>query len=418
MKKYSVIDLETTGSNRLGQKIIEIAIINYDGDQIEEVFSTLIHPEKFISHQITLLTGITNEMVASAPKFYEVARKIVEMTEGRVVVAHNVFFDYRFLQREFRDLGYVFHRQVFCTCTSFRRAFPGHISYSLRSLCADLGINQRSTHRALSDAENCLELLKLIHTGSLPEFKTDHLIPSQLSGFSFENYPETPGLYFMYDKDGALLYIGKSVNIRSRLKQHFKQFSGFAREHEMKSRVMRVEYMECYHDLPTSLLELHFIKTMKPHYNISGRRKYFKYGLKLCPYSADGIAGEELRVTTQVETLPLIFCYGSKRSALKAKESIYFRLFGVRLEDLNFPDGIFSLKRTLGPETFYSRISSFYMERLKPFAIPEHPLWSLRMENGSLRSIVLEGHGEINIDETPDMRWIIINQVKKMKLSA
>ena len=254
MKKYSVIDLETTGSNRLGQKIIEIAIINYDGDQIEEVFSTLIHPEKFISHQITLLTGITNEMVASAPKFYEVARKIVEMTEGRVVVAHNVFFDYRFLQREFRDLGYVFHRQVFCTCTSFRRAFPGHISYSLRSLCADLGINQRSTHRALSDAENCLELLKLIHTGSLPEFKTDHLIPSQLSGFSFENYPETPGLYFMYDKDGALLYIGKSVNIRSRLKQHFKQFSGFAREHEMKSRVMRVEYMECYHDLPTSLL--------------------------------------------------------------------------------------------------------------------------------------------------------------------
>lgn len=417
MKKYSVIDLETTGSNKLGQKIIEIAIINYDGDQIEEIFTTLLNPEKFLSQQITLLTGITNDMIAGAPKFYEIARKIVEMTEGRILVAHNVFFDYRFLQREFRDLGYVFHRQVFCTCTAFRRKFPGHISYSLRSLCADLGIRQKAAHRALSDAENCLELLKLIKSANghapAPE-KEDHLIPSQLNDFSFENFPETPGLYFMYDKDGALLYIGKSINIRARLKQHFKQFSGMAREHEMKSRVVRVDYMECFHDLPTSLLELHYIKTLKPHYNISGRRKYFKYGLKLCPNSESLIAGEELKITTQVETLPLIFCYGSKRSAQAAKEKIYLSLFGVGTEDMNLPDGIFALKRSMGPDKFYEIIARYYHDRLRPLEFPADPQWSLQLENGSLKAVVLNGVGEIPVEETPDMRWILINQSKKI----
>ncbi len=98
--KYSVIDIETTGNNREGQKIIEIAIINYDGNEIEEVWSTLINPERRISLFITNLTGITNEMVADAPKFYEVGKKIVSMTEGRIFVAHNAFFDYRFIQRE------------------------------------------------------------------------------------------------------------------------------------------------------------------------------------------------------------------------------------------------------------------------------------------------------------------------------
>lgn len=208
--KYSIIDLETTGSNSVGQKIIEIGIINYDGEVIEEVYSTLINPEKYISHGITMITGITNEMIVDAPKFYEVAKKIVEMTEGRVFVAHNVFFDYRFLQREFQDLGFSFKRDVFCTCKTSRKVFPGLASYSLQNLCDQLKIPRRSAHRALSDAEDALELLKLISNQS--EIKTlkeelDHLIPAQLQDFSFDNFPETPGLYFMYDKDQVLLYV-------------------------------------------------------------------------------------------------------------------------------------------------------------------------------------------------------------------
>lgn len=418
-KKFSIIDLETTGTNRDGQKIIEIAIINFDGGFIEETFSTLINPEKYVSHQISLITGITNEMLSDKPKFYEVAKKIVEMTEGRTIVAHNVFFDYRFLQREFRDLGFSFHRQVFCTCSAFRRTFPGHTSYSLKNLCADLGVIQQNPHRALSDAENCLELLKILNESAAgqqdKQDDVDHLIPSQLGQFTFNDYPESPGLYFMYDKDNVLLYVGKSINIRARLRQHFKQFSGMAREHEMKSRVVRVECIECYHDLPTSLLELHFIKTMRPHYNISGRRKHFKYGLKLCLNSENLIAGEELKITSSIELVPLIFCYGSKRSATVAKEQIYKRIFGVQLED--FSDGIHALKRQMGADVFYEKIRQFYTERHRPLSFPRGEKWALNLDNDSLKSIWIEGRGEIPIEETPDMRWVLINQVKK-KLSA
>ena len=168
--KYSIIDLETTGSNAYGQKIIEIGIINFDGEKVEEVYSTLINPEKYISHGITMITGITNEMISDAPKFYEVAKKIVEMTEGRVFVAHNVFFDYRFLQREFQELGYVYKRDVFCTCKTSRSVFPGHASYSLQNLCTEFKIPRKAAHRALSDAEDALELFKKISNQS--EIKT------------------------------------------------------------------------------------------------------------------------------------------------------------------------------------------------------------------------------------------------------
>lgn len=111
--KYSVVDIETTGSNRDGQRIIEIAIINFDGNEIEEVWSTLINPERPISYFITNLTGITNEMVSDAPKFYEVAKKIVTMTEGRTFVAHNVFLITASFNENLMNLALVFVEKFF-----------------------------------------------------------------------------------------------------------------------------------------------------------------------------------------------------------------------------------------------------------------------------------------------------------------
>lgn len=416
--KYSIIDLETTGSNAFGQKIIEIGIINYDGDKIEEVYSTLINPEKYISHGITMITGITNEMIADAPKFYEVARKIVEMTEGRVFVAHNVFFDYRFLQREFQDLGYVYKRDVFCTCKTSRNVFPGLSSYSLQNLCTEFNIPRKAAHRALSDAEDALELFKRISSKS--EIKTlrqemDHLIPAQLKDFDFENFPETPGLYFMYDKDGALLYVGKSKNIRGRLKQHFKQFQGMMREQQLKSSVERVEYLECFHDLPTTLLELHYIKTMRPYYNRVGRRKNFRYGIVLNPPSKCHGPGDEIKITQITEDVPLVYSYGSKRGAISAKEMIYAKVFGLVYTDLNFADQVNNYKRVLGEENFYKKIRDHYEEKLQvlPDTIFEKRNWSLMIEDNSLKSIWVKNIGVVTIEETPDMRALLLPLLKK-----
>lgn len=417
-QKYSVIDLETTGSNSIGQKIIEIGIINYDGEEIEEVYSTLVNPEKMISHNITKITGITNEMVQESPKFYEVAKKIVEMTEGRIFVAHNVFFDYRFLQREFQELGYLFRREVFCTCKTSRSVFPGLLSYSLQRLCEHFEIPRRAAHRALSDAHDCLDVLKLISKKS--EIKAlraefDHLIPAQLSNFRFEDFPESPGLYFMYDKDGHLLYVGKSKNIRARLKQHFKQFHGMKREQELKTHVVKVEFMECFHELPTSLLELHFIKNQKPYYNRASRRKKFRYGLRLNPPSRNHGPGDEIKVTTTTEDIPLIYSFGSKQSAAKEKEVIYNNVFGINLGTLNFNNQISHYKNILGEEVFYSKIKKRYDEKVQD--IPDVALkkknWGVVIQDNSLKSIWVKDIGTIKIEETPDMRAILLYYLKR-----
>ena len=102
---YAVVDIETTGGSARLERITEIAIYLHDGNRIVQEYSTLVNPERSIPYFITSLTGITNEMVEDAPKFYEVAKRIVEMTEGAVFVAHNARFDYSFIRQEFGMLG-------------------------------------------------------------------------------------------------------------------------------------------------------------------------------------------------------------------------------------------------------------------------------------------------------------------------
>src|SRR6056297_4189080 len=105
---YAILDIETTGGSPRVEKITEIAVYFHDGAKITSEWSTLINPEKSIPPFITGLTGITNDMVADAPRFYEVAKELVERTEGHIIVGHNVKFDYGFIKSEFTRLGYDF----------------------------------------------------------------------------------------------------------------------------------------------------------------------------------------------------------------------------------------------------------------------------------------------------------------------
>ncbi len=159
---YAVVDIETSGGRAQIDRITEIAIYIHDGEKIVDEFSTLINPETYIPPFITQLTGINNDMVASAPKFYEVAKKIVLMTEGRLFVAHNAPFDYRFIQEEFKRLGYNYQRQTMCTVRMSRKIIPGMGSYSLGNLCQNLGITINNRHRAAGDALATTKLLELL----------------------------------------------------------------------------------------------------------------------------------------------------------------------------------------------------------------------------------------------------------------
>ncbi len=149
---FSIIDIETTGQSYKNGKITEIAIYQHNGQEVTDSFSTLINPEMDIPFFITELTGINNGMVRTAPKFYQVAKKIIEMTMGRTFVAHNASFDYKFIKEEYARLGYNYHRKTMCTVKLSRKLLPGHPSYSLGKLCADLGIEINGRHRAAGDA--------------------------------------------------------------------------------------------------------------------------------------------------------------------------------------------------------------------------------------------------------------------------
>ena len=159
---YTIIDIETTGTGAKTGKITEIAIFVHNGTKIVDSFSTLINPECHIPYFITKLTGIDDEMVKDAPRFYEVAKKVVELTAGAVFVAHNVNFDYKFIQEEFSRLGYGFKRKTMCTVRLGRKYLPGHASYSLGKICSDLNIPIDGRHRAAGDALATVKLFEIL----------------------------------------------------------------------------------------------------------------------------------------------------------------------------------------------------------------------------------------------------------------
>lgn len=159
---FAIIDIETTGNSYKNGQITEIAIFQHNGTEITNSFSSLVRPEMDIPLFITRLTGISNEMVKKAPRFYEIARKIVEMTAGRTFVAHNVHFDYKFVKEEFKRLGYDFNRKTLCTVQLSRKLLPGYTSYSLGKICAEKGIEINGRHRASGDALATTKLFELL----------------------------------------------------------------------------------------------------------------------------------------------------------------------------------------------------------------------------------------------------------------
>lgn len=178
---YAIIDIETTGQSAANGKITEIAVFIHDGFRVTDSFTSLINPECYIPDFITRLTGIDNEMVRNAPRFYEIARKLVEITQDKVFVAHNASFDYGFIREEFRRLGYDYQRKTMCTVRLGRKFLPGYRSYSLGKLCGELGIQINGRHRAAGDALATVKLFEIILAKKAA--KESKLPPGQLRLF-------------------------------------------------------------------------------------------------------------------------------------------------------------------------------------------------------------------------------------------
>jgi DNA polymerase III subunit epsilon len=161
---YAVVDIEATGGNHVKGRIIEIAIIMFDGENIVKQYSTLVNPEVKIDWYVTKLTGIKNSMVAEAPLFKDVAKEIYEMTKGHIFVAHDVDFDYKFLKAELKKAGFDFKEPKVCTLKLSQKHLPEEESYSLGKLCDAMGIPiaEEVRHRAEGDAVATAKLLGLL----------------------------------------------------------------------------------------------------------------------------------------------------------------------------------------------------------------------------------------------------------------
>ena len=414
--RYSIIDIETSGSFKKGHKITELAIINMDGSNVVEEFSTLINPERNIPLYISKLTGITNEMVCDAPKFFEVAKKIVEMTEGRIFVAHNVYFDFNFIKHEFADLGYSYSRDKLCTVKLARKNLPGYQSYSLGRICSDLGIKIKNRHRALGDALATVELFKLILSkDNKPGLeKTKLLIPPHINPKEIEDLPESCGVYYIYDQNGGLLYIGKSKNIKKRLMQHLRLNIKRPKDLKLKEAMASVSYRLFDSELLALLFEAHEIKENRPKFNTNLKRRRFNYSLKF-ELSSEGVA--ELKISSIINSQEDLYLFKSKKTAEQKLAKMYNEIYGpyTDLQGINPSRNL--LLRTIGKEDHNKLVLKLYTH-----GFPKERDINLNISSRS--SVVVENlypvkivHNDFSCDlkQDPDLRGILWGYLRKGK---
>jgi DNA polymerase-3 subunit epsilon len=225
---YAILDIETTGGKYNEEGITEIAIHRFNGDQVVDTFISLINPEREIQPYVQKLTGINSQMVRTAPKFYQVAKRIIEITDGSVLVAHNAMFDYRILRTEFRRLGFDFQRQTLCTVDLSQRLIPEAESHSLGKLVRSLGIPVSNRHRANGDALATLKLFQILIGRDTKKDILKEVIRAEAHGELssrqlklVESVPRDIGVYYLFSKEGEVIYLGNSRNMQASVNGHF-----------------------------------------------------------------------------------------------------------------------------------------------------------------------------------------------------
>lgn len=281
---YAIVDIETTGGKFNEEGITEIAIYKFNGHEIVDQFISLINPEKKIQPFVVNLTGINSKMLKNAPKFYEVAKRIVKITTDCILVAHNAKFDYRILKTEFSRLGYEFERSNLCTVELSKMLIPDLPSYSLGKLVRSLGIPVSDRHRASGDALATVKLFQLLLDKDVEKSIVQNYVRKEPK-FQMEpklldiiaSLPSITGVYYIHKSNGDIVYIGKSKNIKKRINQHFTGQN--PKSKKIQREVATVSYESTGSELIALLKESEEIKRNKPIYNRALRKTIFTHGL-------------------------------------------------------------------------------------------------------------------------------------------
>jgi DNA polymerase-3 subunit epsilon len=326
LPSYVLLDLETTGGNPVHDRITEIAAVRMDNGVEVARWSSLVNPGVRISGFIEGLTGISNAMVADAPRFEAVAGQLLELLTGAVLVAHNVRFDHGFLLQEFARLDTVLRVKTVCTVRLSRKLYPQHRSHGLDAIMQRHGLSTQARHRAMGDVQVVLDWLGLasqelgqdtVRAQAQALLQGSAALPPQLET-AMRDIPDSPGVYEFYGEGALPLYIGKSIKMRSRVMSHFQAAGREAREMRIAQEIRRVQWHETAGDISALLLEARLVKSKQPVYNRLLRRER-----NLCAWRLDEnpqarplltlVRGEDLNPT---EFGSLYGVFRSKRQAL------------------------------------------------------------------------------------------------------
>jgi DNA polymerase-3 subunit epsilon len=294
------VDLETTGGNAAWHRIVEIGLVEIDRDGTVREWSQLVNPGARIPTSIEEFTGITNAMVADAPRFEDVYREVLERLSGRLFVAHNARFDYGFLRSEFRRLDVRWSAKVLCTVKLSRRLFPEHPRHNLDAVMQRHGLECEARHRALGDARVLRDLLAVLARDveaerlatTVEALLQETPLPPQLPEGLADELPECAGVYRFYGEDDVLLYVGKSINVRHRVLEHFAQDHRSSKEHELSRQVRRIEWTETAGELGALLHEARAVKQLRPLHNRRLRANAATWTLRLAPANHEADADD------------------------------------------------------------------------------------------------------------------------------
>lgn len=283
---YAIVDIETTGGKFNEEGITEIAIYQHNGQKVTDQFISLVNPEREIQPFVEKLTGINSKMLRSAPRFFEIAKRILEITESCLIVAHNADFDYRILRTEFKRLGYNFERDSLCTVTLSQQLLPEMESYKLGQLVRSLGIPISDRHRAQGDALATVKLFELL----LEKDSNKEILKSQIKALHthrvlskylsvIEELPTATGVYYLHNAVGDILYIGKSKNIQKRVRAHL--MGSDRKSQKIQEKLHKVNFETTGSELIALLKEQHEIKKNQPRINKDGRYRLYPMGIRI-----------------------------------------------------------------------------------------------------------------------------------------
>jgi len=274
------VDLETTGATATHDRITEVGVIEVNRGRLISEWSTLVNPGMSIPPMIQALTGITNPMVALAPAFEDIQHELLQRLQGKLFIAHNARFDYGFLKNEFRRCNVTFNARVLCTVKLSRKLYPQHARHNLDALLERHALDCEARHRALGDAK-VLWLLAQKWTeergaplvrAAIDVLVKTQTVPAGLPDLAFDHIPEAPGVYIFHGDNDVVLYVGKSINMRSRVMAHFSGDHRVNKDMQIAREIKRIDWKQTAGELGALLMESKLVKQLSPVHNRQLRR--------------------------------------------------------------------------------------------------------------------------------------------------